>query len=190
MPRPSSLAAPVLLAGALVAALVAGLVTVREDPRPVVAANATTAPPPRPPREGVAAAAVLKQWDLRRAAAWTAGDVVALRSLYVPGSRAGERDARMLRAWLGRGWRVTALQTQVLRLRVLTGEPRRWRLLVVDQVVSGSAVGPGRRRALPRDGPTARVVELRRVAGRWLVASVRQARPVASTDSTSRSRNE
>ena len=39
---------------------------------------------------------VLADWDARLGPAWAAGDVAALRGLYVRGSRSGRADARML----------------------------------------------------------------------------------------------
>lgn len=120
------------------------------------------------PRPEVEAAAVLAAWDTDRAAAWAAGDVGRLRSLYAPGSVAGERDVAMLRRWLDRGLVVTGIQMQVLSLRELFRSPHRMALAVVDRVVGAAADGV----ALPSDTPTARTLELRRVDGEWLVASV------------------
>jgi hypothetical protein len=113
--------------------------------------------------------AVLREWDQRRAAAWASGDPAALRSLYVPGSTAGDRDAARLSTWLDRGLRVRRLETQVLRTQVITRRPARLVLSVTDRVAR--AVVTGRVR-LPDDAPSTWRITMRRFAGEWLVASV------------------
>jgi hypothetical protein len=119
---------------------------------------------------------VLHSWDERRAAAWAAGDVAGLRSLYTTGSMAGRRDAAMLRAWSLRGLRVSGLRMQLLCVEVRARTPTRLVLDVTDRVAGGVAV-PGRV-ALPRDAATRHVVTLRRVAGEWRVSAVfSRARP-------------
>jgi len=124
-------------------------------------------------RPAVQAAAVLHAWDVRRAHAWSDGDLAGLRALYVPGSRAGKRDTSMLRAWLRRGLRVQGLSTQLLRVRVREHTPGRLVLSVTDRV-AGFADAPGAAPvALPADLPTQRLVVLQRDAGRWRVAAVR-----------------
>jgi hypothetical protein len=118
-------------------------------------------------------AAVLAGWDRRRAAAWAAGDVDALRALYLPGSGAGVADVALLRAWLRRGLRVEGLHTQVLARRVVDSRSGRIVLRVTDRVVGGVAVRAGGARArLPADRPERRTVTLVRHAGRWVVARV------------------
>ena len=120
---------------------------------------------------GPAPADVLHAWDERRAAAWAAADAPGLRSLYTAGSVAGRRDVAMLRAWSGRGLRVTGLRTQLLRVETRARTPYRLVLGVTDRLADGVVV-PGRV-ALPRDRPTRHLVTLRRVAGEWRVSSVR-----------------
>jgi hypothetical protein len=122
-------------------------------------------PPPTP-------VVVLHAWDERRAAAWAAGDVAGLRSLYTSGSAAGRADAAMLRAWRARDLRVEGLVVQLLSVRVLASADGRLRLLVTDRVADGTAVGAGVREELPNDRATTRVVVFRVVAGEWRVASV------------------
>lgn len=158
------------------AALVAGLVRVGVAPEPGTAAS-TRPSPDVAADSGVARAAdVLHAWDARRAEAWARGDLGLLRSLYVPGSRAGEHDAAMLRAWVRRDLHVRGMQTQLLRLRVLAGAADRLVLEVTDRV-SGVAVASGRSPvALPADLPSRRVVVLVRAAGRWRVSTVRERR--------------
>ena len=118
---------------------------------------------------------ILADWDRDRARAWSTGDVGALRSLYVQGSQAAERDAGMLRRWADRGLRVRHLQMRVTHLEVLTSGPTTWRLRVSDRVAGAYAVPAGAasgRVPLPRDRTTTRVLGLRRVDDRWVVATV------------------
>ncbi|MBZ5740347.1 hypothetical protein [Nocardioides mangrovi] len=124
-------------------------------------------------RPEVAAADVLHAWDVRRSAAWSAGDVAGLRALYLPGSAAGRADVAMLRAWRARGLRVEGMQTQLLSVSVRSRTRERFVVDVVDRVVVGSVVPSGD--ALPADRPTAHTLVLRRVSGEWLVASVASA---------------
>lgn len=153
-----------------------------EDGPQAVSAAARTGP-----------AAVLAEWDARRARAWARGDPRALRDLYVTGSGAGAADVRLLRRYARRGLRVTGLQTQVLDLRVTTQRPDRLDLLVTDRLVGGVAVGSGTEVPLPRDLPSRRRVVLVRVDGEWLVSRVEdrpsgaQPRAAASTSRTSSS---
>jgi hypothetical protein len=177
---------PVLVALAACAVLAtAGLVLLR--PGVPVADRGVSAPAPRDVADGTARA-VLAGWDARRSRAWAAGDVAALRRLYVPGSRAGRGDVRMLRAYVARGLRVRGLGTQVLALRVVRESPRLLELVVTDRVTGGEAVGRGRPLALPADRPSTRRLVLRRMGGRWLLDEVRdQARAALSTAVTSSS---
>jgi hypothetical protein len=116
-------------------------------------------------------AAVLHDWDDRRAAAWAAGDVGALRALYTPGSAAGRADVAMLRAWRARGLRVTGLRMQLLAVHVRLRAPDRLVLVVTDRLAGGVVVpGP---LGLPRDLPSRHVVTMRRVAGEWRVSRAR-----------------
>ena len=135
------------------------------------------------PRPEVAAARVLHTWDGRRAAAWEAGDVGALRSLYTRRSPTGRADVAMLLAWRARGLRVEGMRTQLLSVSVR--EQTRDRLVVdlVDRLAGGVVAPEGA--ALPLDRPTAHTVLLRRVAGEWRVA---QASAVRTTSWTVRSR--
>ena len=128
------------------------------------------------PAPEVAAAAVLRDWDAARAEAWAAADVRRLGGLYTRGSAAGRRDAEMLREWLRRGLAVRDLRTQVIALHEVRRDARTWVLRVTDRVSSGTVVGRGLARSLPRDSATTTTVTLRRVDGRWVVDSVRAAR--------------
>jgi hypothetical protein len=146
--------------------------------------RATTAP-----RRRVAALAVLGAWDVRRAAAWAAGDEAALAALYTDGSAAGRRDRAMLGRYVARGLRVRGMRMQVLAGKVRSRTAGRIVLVVTDRLAHAVAVRRGTRVVLPRDRATRRTIVLRRVAGEWRVAQVwAQASPVARTAVTSRSR--
>jgi hypothetical protein len=118
---------------------------------------------------------LLRDWDSRRAQAWAEGDVVALRSLYVTGSRSAEVDVEMLRQYVARGLVVEGLSTQVLSLSLLRDPaPDSLRVEVTDRVSGGHVVTrDGAQQALPVDEASTRVVTLRRVEGTWLVAEAR-----------------
>ena len=137
----------------------------------------------------VAALAVLRAWDVRRAAAWAAGDEAALAALYTDGSAAGRRDRAMLGRYGARGLRVRGMRMQVLAAKVRTRTTGRIVLVVTDRLAHAVAVRRGTRVVLPRDRATRRTIVLRRVAGEWRVAQVwAQVSPVARTAVTSRSR--
>lgn len=155
---------------------VSGLGPVR-GAEPGYAAPAEVVPAAGPPHlRWLAAVDVLRGWDARRARAFARGDPSGLRALYVPGSRAGAADVRLLRSYARRGLRVEGMRTQLLAAEVLLLEPGRVRLRVVERLVGAEAVvlATGRRLPLPRDGASERAVELRRSAsGDWRVAAVR-----------------
>jgi hypothetical protein len=94
------------------------------------------------PRADLAGALeVLHSWDARRAEAWAATDVVALRSLYVRGSGAGRADVRLLRAYEARGFVVRRLVTQIFAVSVLHRDLAWLRLGVFVGVAGGVVVG-------------------------------------------------
>ncbi|MCL2541310.1 MAG: hypothetical protein FWE71_02485 [Nocardioidaceae bacterium] len=125
--------------------------------------------------QAVSALAVLRDWDRARASAWAHGDRAALRRLYAAGSTAGRHDVAMLDRWTRRGLRVRGMSMQVLGVRLRARTRHRVVLVVTDRLVGAYAVTRGRRVALPRDNASTRRLEFRRVDGRWLMASVRQA---------------
>ena len=182
-----------VLVALAVAGVVAGRLTVLllDHPSPAVREAAPvhasdTRPTDPLPRAGAAAraagaAALLHRWDAARATAYARGDPSALRRLYVPGSRAGARDVRLLEAYAARGLVVRGLRTQLLSLRVLSRGSDRLRIEVTDRRVGGRAVGRvggssdeggAVAVALPQDAPSTRVLELRHREGRWRVSSV------------------
>lgn len=154
------------------------------EPAPVVAVSH----PRRQVEASPGPAAILADWDLRRASAWAEGDAEALRGLYADGSRAGATDLRLLRHYRARGLTVEGLRTQVLALRVVHRSPSRLVLVVTDRVVGGRAVGGGSPVALPADRASTRRIALVREGGRWLVTEARdQDSAAASTSRTSSS---
>lgn len=122
--------------------------------------------------EELRALAVLHRWDLRRARAWAAGDVAALRELYVPDSVAGERDVALLAKYVERGVVVPDLRMQLLRAGVVVDRPRRVVVRVTERLASRTAYVGRTSVRLPRDTAQTRVIELRRAASGWQVVSV------------------
>lgn len=171
----------------VVATLVVAVARPDPPPRPRIDA-AGSGSPSTAPRTRTGPAAVLADWDERRAAAWAEGDAAALRRLYADGSEAGAADVRLLRDYLRRGLRVEGLTTQVLALRVAARSSDRLALVVTDRVVGAEAVGAGSPVALPVGRPSTRRVVLVRDGGTWVVAEVRdQDSAAASTSLTSSS---
>jgi hypothetical protein len=124
--------------------------------------------------------AVLHAWDGRRAAAWAAGDPIALGRLYVPRSTARTADLALLRRYTDRGLVVRGLRMQVLRARVVVDRPRALVLEVTERLAAARAGRTGDPRAsrmLPAGRPTTHLVRFRKVDGRWLVAAVSAPRP-------------
>lgn len=130
--------------------------------------------------EAVASLAVLRDWDAARAAAWRAGDVGALRGLYLPGSRAGERDTAMLRQWAARGLVVRGMAMQVLAVELLARTDRRIVLLVTDRLARAVATRDEGRRPgtwdLPGDTVSTRRLAFRFAGAGWRLASA-ESRP-------------
>ena len=116
---------------------------------------------------------VLRRWDVRRAAAWSAGDPAALARLYVHRSRTGARDVGDLRRWVRRGLRVVGLHQQVTAVRVTDRDPGRIVMVVTERTVDGVAVGARRRTAVPASAWATHRVSLRLSQDRWRVAEVR-----------------
>ncbi|MCZ4500108.1 MAG: hypothetical protein JWQ74_2663 [Marmoricola sp.] len=137
---------------------------------PVPAARARSAPVESTEPTAIA---VLHAWDGRRSAAWLAGDVRALATLYLPGSAAGTRDVALLSAYTARGLRLTGMRTQVLSVRTVRSSANRIAVEVVDRVVDASVDDGTAVRRLPTGQPERRRLDLRRVGTTWVVAAVR-----------------
>jgi len=158
------------------ASLVAGIVwpdtghTRPIDPAPPDQVDVTRGPVAVAPEVDV-----LRSWDLRRASAYSRGDVASLRALYVDGARAADADARMLREYTRRGLRLEGMQMQILAVEVLARRTGLWRLRVTDRLVGAVAIGPSGHNRLPRDQASTNVVTLVRSPSddEWRVASVR-----------------
>jgi hypothetical protein len=135
---------------------------------------AAPAPESAPSSAGGAlrAAAILRAWDHRRAAAWAHADVGALAGLYTRRSRSGGQDVADLRRWRSRALRVVGLRQQVAELRVRVDTPHRLVVAVTDRTVDAVAVGRDRRTALPRSEWRAHRIRLLRVHDRWRVDEV------------------
>ncbi len=95
-----------------------------------------------------------------------------LGDVYVAGSAVLRRDRATLLAWADRGVTVADLHLDLLDLEVLHADRRLVRLRVIDRLEPATARLPqGRTVSLPRDEATARILGLRKVAGRWRVAT-------------------
>jgi hypothetical protein len=162
VPRSRSVVALLAL---LASAVVVVVVAIGDRPAPAPDGPALT-------RES-AALRVLHTWDSRRATAYASGSTTALRDLYVPGSRAGAADLRVLHAYRARALRVRDMHMQVLELSVLGSRPGWRRVRVTDRLVGAVAVRADRRVRLPLDRASSRVITMMRGGdGRWRVASV------------------
>ena len=155
------LAVPVVLLATALAALC------WPEARPAATAGSPAAADP--------AVEVLRDWDVRRAAAWASDDAGALRSLYTPGSRTGRADVALLAAYADRGVRVDRLETQLLAVRVRVHEADRLVLVVTDRLARVTVRHGDRVLAVPEDRPTTYRVELVRPGDTWVVEEARPA---------------
>lgn len=180
-------------------------------PRPAAAVIAPRAAPDLTVVRAVSSLAVLRAWDRARARAWARASLHDLRSLYVPGSRAGTVDLARLTAWRDRGLRVRGMDMQVLGVTLLRRTADTLVLRVTDRVVGAVAVplgasgahGEPHGKPLPQDRESTRRLTLVRHGGRWRMAAVvdvprgqrapvegsSPSSPAASTASTSGSAN-
>lgn len=161
----------VMAARPLVACLMMLTVASCSEDRPAPAATQALSPTTSAVAEQ-SALGILREWDEQRAAAYAAGDAVALRRLYVAGSSAGEQDARLLMRYGSRGLTVHGMRQQVLRAHVIRRGERRLVLRVTDRLVGAQAVGAAGTLTMPADRPsTRRLTLLRREAG-WRMGRV------------------
>lgn len=152
--------------------LVALLVVLLVSPMTTPPAVASDVRPPRDRSDVAMALGLLHAWDARRAQAWADEDEQALALLYVPGSRAGRADVRLLRSYVAGDLVVRRLVTQVFSIRVLERSPGRVTVRVLDRVAGGEVEHAGNLSPLPGTRPVVHRVELRRTLGAWRVASV------------------
>jgi len=116
---------------------------------------------------------VLGGLDVVRTEAFITGEVARRRDVYVD-ERAAHADAVVLRSYRDRGLRLDGMVLVRESCRVTDRSPRRVRLDVVDHLgPTWVQAADGRRRDLPRDRPTRRIVVLERVGDVWRVAAVR-----------------
>ncbi len=164
IPRTASLAVVCAVAiGAVVVALDEPSSSARRQPPPSVVAHTGDQDVPR-------ALLVLRDWDLRRARAFTSGSRAALTALYTRGSRTGAADLALLEGYRRRGLNVVGMSTQVLAAEVMHRSAGRIEMIVTDVLRDAVAVdGRGARWELPRDHATTWRVVLVRRGGRWLV---------------------
>ncbi|MDN5892909.1 MAG: hypothetical protein L0H93_02690 [Nocardioides sp.] len=119
--------------------------------------------------------AVLTGWDRRRAAAYAASDVDALRELYRPGSRTGAADVAALREYADRALQVRGMRMQLLAVDVVSSDKLRVVLDVTDRLVGAEVIGGGDPVPLPRDRADRRRVTLELLDGAWVVVEIRRA---------------
>lgn len=177
---------PLLVVGVCLCLAVAGGVTLlggggpltRPATSPATVAPAelgrapVTAASPALDRSAARAVDVLEEWDRSRAAAYSSGDVAALRRLYVPGAAAGRYDVRVLREYAGRGLVVRDLVLQRSEVEVLSSSGRRLRVELLERLASATVVAADAEVSLPTDRPERRVVTLVRDGRQWRVATV------------------
>jgi hypothetical protein len=176
---------PLLAAAVALCLAVAGGVTLLGDTGPVsqpatqpatqpMSQSATRAATLRAPvdRALLRAVDVLGSWDRSRAAAYSSGDVAALRRLYVRGAPAGRNDVRVLREYVARGLVVRDLALQRSEVEVLAASDGRLRVELVERLAGAAVVATDGEVALPADRPERRVVTLVRGERRWQVAAV------------------
>jgi hypothetical protein len=125
--------------------------------------------------------AVLRRWDLRRAAAYADTDPRLLHSLYTPGSEAGRRDRALLERYAERGLVVRGVLPQIRSVALTWHRPGRLRVEVQERypkLLVRRSAGTGEDSGVRRLGESryrARAVELRRSADGWRVAAVERA---------------
>jgi hypothetical protein len=134
------------------------------DPSPVTA--------PARSRRAVHAVGVLEEWDRSRAAAYSSGDVAALRRLYARGATVGRNDVRVLRDYVERGLVVRDLALQRSEVDVLASSDRRLRVALLERLAAATVVAADGEASLPADRLERRVVTLVRRGQRWQVAAV------------------
>lgn len=111
--------------------------------------------------------------DLVRTEAFVTGEVARLRDVYID-ERAARADAEVLRSYRERGLRLHGMVLVRESCRVTSRSRRQVTLHVIDRLGPTSVeAADGRRRDLPRDRPTRRIVVLERVGEVWRVAAAR-----------------
>jgi hypothetical protein len=111
--------------------------------------------------------------DVARAEALADGNLTDLRAVYADPT-AAEPDARVLKRYAARGWRVVGAGMVRGECRVVTRATTRVELDVSEHLARAWAVGPTDESIrLPRDEISRHRVVLTGGAGQWRIASVR-----------------
>ncbi|HSS67536.1 MAG TPA: hypothetical protein VLK34_03220 [Nocardioidaceae bacterium] len=159
----------------VLAVAVAAVVVVTKDPPPTAAAvpRLTTSDDWQ---------RVLERLDDRRASAWQAGRPAALHAVYTPSSPSLRADRAMLAAYQARGLQPRGVRLVFSEVQLVSRGPHMVVLAATDRLATmrvRTAAGVVVR--LPADQPTAHVIVLRRVDGRWKIAAVRAQASAASS---------
>jgi hypothetical protein len=144
-------------------------------------ATSTIGPVVRPTAAPTASAVdwrkVVHDLDARRDRAFLAGDLAALRQVYVPGSKALTIDETALRTLLSRRLRAHGLRLVLVSVTVVETRAVRTSLHVVDRLPAYELVDATGRPAVrrPARGLRSWRLDLDRVGSGWRIASVRAA---------------
>lgn len=122
----------------------------------------------------VDAAGVLTRLDAKRSAAYATGDAGLLRSLYTSSSAAGRVDLSNLERMVAAGERARGFRTETTSVRVVARSTDAVQLDVVDTVPAFDIAGSDGSlvRTEPGRGEQTFRINLNRVDGRWLYATV------------------
>jgi hypothetical protein len=158
-----------------VAVAVAAFVVVTKGPPPTAAAVPRLTTPDDWRR-------ILERLDDRRGRAWQAGRPAALRRVYTPSSPTLRADSAMLAAYQDRGLQPRGVRLEFTAVQLVNRGPAMVVLAATDRLAPmrvRTAAGVVAR--LPSDQPTAHLIVLRRVDGRWKIAAVRAQASAASS---------
>jgi hypothetical protein len=113
---------------------------------------------------------VLTDLDHARAAAFSAGDPSLLNRVYTRDSPGRDVDSSTIKAYAGRGGRITGAELTLLSFRVLHSSKRRVQVVVIDRLAAARVVwADDSSRSLPRDLPTKHVITLVRMSAGWRI---------------------
>lgn len=118
----------------------------------------------------------LRGLDHTRAVAFQRGEPELLSDVYAPGSSLLRDERHRMLAYARDGVTLHGMELVVMSCTVLADEADRQVLRVTDRLLPTRAeFADGTVRALPSDRPTRRDIEMRRIAGEWLIWSIRPA---------------
>lgn len=122
--------------------------------------------------QGGPACAEVVALDRARTAAITAADSAGLNAVYADPALA-QADRNLIAAWSDRGLRLDGGPLVLERCTEVTRTAETATVLVTDWVGPTRAVAAdGVTTDLPRDRPTDRRIDLRRIGGQWRIAAV------------------